>query len=396
VSVLDDVLVVSTRRSKHTTDSAVQLCEHKGIGHPDSICDGVAEAVARALCREYLARHGEIEHFNVDKALLVGGASTPRFGGGTVQVPMRLILAGRATPIDGMQLSDLVQQTARNYLTATLHCDAAWFEVECAIRPGSSTLRQSYAGGRAAAVANDTSIGAAYAPHSRLEQMTLRLAEILRSTAFRSRFAAAGQDYKVMGALVQGAMHFTVALAFVDRETFSVRHYFELKAEVVSYLEQLLGAPGSIALNTLDSAAAASEGDLYLTVTGLSAEQGDDGEVGRGNRINGLITPTRPMSLEAVCGKNPVGHVGKVYNVLAREIAREVSVSLPGISYASVQILSAIGRPIAQPQLIAIEIAAEGVPARVLKRKIHSLVEAQFQRLEEITHALINGQISLF
>ncbi len=33
--------------------------------------------------------------------------------------------------------------------------------------------------------------------------------------------------------------------------------------------------------------------------SGLSAETGDDGQVGRGNRVNGLITPNGPMSLEA-------------------------------------------------------------------------------------------------
>ena len=31
-----------------------ELCERKGIGHPDSVCDAVADACSRALCLYYL------------------------------------------------------------------------------------------------------------------------------------------------------------------------------------------------------------------------------------------------------------------------------------------------------------------------------------------------------
>ncbi len=54
-----------------------------------------------------------------------------------------------------------------------------------------------------------------------------------------------------------------------------------------------------------------------------SVEMGDDGATGRGNRGNCLITPMRPMSIEAIAGKNPVNHVGKIYNVIAQQVAEE-------------------------------------------------------------------------
>lgn len=75
-----------------------EICEHKGDGHPDSLCDGVADAVSQALCGAYLRAYGEIRHHNVDKALLIGGRSHPRFGG-DVEVPMRIIIAGCADPL---------------------------------------------------------------------------------------------------------------------------------------------------------------------------------------------------------------------------------------------------------------------------------------------------------
>jgi hypothetical protein len=62
--------VITQRAAASASDSAVEFCEHKGVGHPDSLCDGVAEAVSSALCRAYLAAYGQIQHYNVDKALL--------------------------------------------------------------------------------------------------------------------------------------------------------------------------------------------------------------------------------------------------------------------------------------------------------------------------------------
>ncbi|MFB6147348.1 MAG: methionine adenosyltransferase, partial [Candidatus Nanohaloarchaea archaeon] len=54
-----------------------ELVERKGIGHPDSICDGVAESVSRALCREYRDRFGKVLHHNTDEVQLVAGSSEP-------------------------------------------------------------------------------------------------------------------------------------------------------------------------------------------------------------------------------------------------------------------------------------------------------------------------------
>lgn len=78
-------------------DDSVEIVERKGLGHPDTICDALAEAFSRNLCREYLARFGSILHHNVDKALLCGGRSAPAFEGGAILSPIDIYLAGRAT-----------------------------------------------------------------------------------------------------------------------------------------------------------------------------------------------------------------------------------------------------------------------------------------------------------
>lgn len=78
----------------------VELVERKGKGHPDTICDAVAESVSLALCREYKAAFGRILHHNADKGMLVAGQTLPRLGGGRVVEPMRLARL-TANAVDG-------------------------------------------------------------------------------------------------------------------------------------------------------------------------------------------------------------------------------------------------------------------------------------------------------
>lgn len=163
---LDDMIIITYLPVKQRSASKPEICEHKGIGHPDSICDGVADAVSHALSREYLRAYGEVQHHNVDKALLVGGESAPRFGGGSLTVPIRLIVAGRASPLRGIDMPDFIVNAARDYLASTLRCDVKVFAIESAVRRGSASLRQVFSRGRSVRIANDTSFGAGFAPCS--------------------------------------------------------------------------------------------------------------------------------------------------------------------------------------------------------------------------------------
>ncbi len=391
----DANLLITFAAASAATAARTEICEHKGIGHPDSICDGVAEAVCQALCRAYLHTYGAVQHHNVDKALLEAGQSAPRFSGGRIVVPMRLIVCGRATEVPGVQLVDLVRAAAREYIGQTLRCDPSLFSIEPAVREGSAGLRQIFSRG-SVPLANDTSIGAGYAPYSVLERKVLELAEIMRSREFRDAFPAAGDDYKIMGVRVEQDLRFTIALAFLDREIGGVAGYFDLKAKVTRYLEEKASAPGAIGVNLLDDPGTSDESGIYLTVTGLSAEQGDDGQVGRGNRVNGLITPGRTMSLEATAGKNPIAHAGKLYNVLAHEMAAAICAQVEGIDEASVQILSMIGKPVTQPQLVSIEVVAAKAPDPHVTQRIEDVTRGWLGRVGEISQRLIEGKIRVF
>jgi len=134
----------------------------------------------------------------------------------------------------------------------------------------------------------------------------------------------------------------------------------------------------------------ADKGDsIYLTVIGSSIEAGDDGSVGRGNRVNGLITPFRPMTLEAAAGKNPVSHVGKLYSICSLLIANDIynEISVP----VNVYMLSRIGEKITNPRLVIVEtygkIMNEG--------KIKDIVDYHVEMLPELTYQIIEGKIAV-
>jgi len=375
----------------------VEICEHKGIGHPDTLTDGACEAAAVALARAYLSAFGEVLHFNVDKGLLIAGRSEPRFGGGRIVEPIKLIACGRASNPEGkLDIEAIVMEAVRAQLKASVRTGSDHFRLICEIKEGSESLKQLYASAGHARRANDTSFGIGYAPLSELERGVLSIAAVLKSREFQGAFPVAGDDFKIMGVRLGLAHSITVALALIDRHVRGVHEYFKIKQAIHRYLTQRFPRITQLSINALDDAEASSERGVYLTVSGLSAEMGDDGQVGRGNRVNGLITPGRPMSLEAAAGKNPVSHVGKIYNVLASAIAQQVCAEVPGVAEASVQLVSRIGEPIARPWVASVEIA----PVKRLTKSMMALVEAvvadRLDAVEGLTKQLIGGGTAVY
>ena len=343
----------------------IEIVERKGLGHPDTICDALAEALSVALSRFYLDRFGTILHHNVDKALLRGGAARPRFGGGEVLQPIELYLAGRATAAVGgvhVPLDELVLETSRDWLKRHVHRldPARHVRIHALLRPTSADLAHLYERRRAAPLANDTSFGVGYAPLDTLERVVLAVEHALNAPATKARHPEIGEDVKVMGVRTGEMIRLTVACALVSRHVADLDDYREKKAGIarlaIAAACEAGGGEVEAAVNTADGD---TESSVYLTVTGLSAEAGDDGQVGRGNRPNGLITPYRPMSLEAPAGKNPVTHVGKLYNLVADRIAHAIVTEVPAATEAYCWLLSRIGDPIDEPQVADLKLRLE-------------------------------------
>jgi S-adenosylmethionine synthetase len=383
----------------------VEVVERKGIGHPDTICDALAETLSRNLCREYQRRFGEILHHNVDKALLCGGRAAAAFGGGSVTAPISIYLAGRATAEVGgevVPISEIAVEGSRAWLKANLHAldPDRHIRIDAIVQHTSQDLQALFSrrGPRQIALANDTSFGVGYAPLSPLERLVLAIEKQVNGRNRALDRPAWGEDIKVMAIRSTDMVEITVACAMIGRFLANMEEYLEQKVQLEKLVRDLAiehGFPAcNVGVNTADSV---SSGSIYLTVTGTSAEAGDDGQVGRGNRVNGLITPCRPMSLEAAAGKNPVSHVGKIYNILARNIAEAIVAAVPEVESAQCLMVSRIGAPVTLPAKVQIKIATRnGVPIADLQERIEALVGDRIARIPELVSGFVAGSISVF
>jgi len=190
----------------------------------------------------------------------------------------------------------------------------------------------------------------------------------------------------------------TIACAIVDRYCKDIREYSEymslLNEEITAIAKKNTKRKVVVHVNTADDIKKKS---VFLTVTGTSAEMGDDGSVGRGNRCNGLITPNRPMSMEATSGKNPINHIGKIYNLLSTQMAQECVRKVDGIEEMYVRLLSQIGKPIDQPLVASVQVLPEcGVKLKDINAAIMEIIDSQLANVTTVTEKVIEGKLKTF
>jgi S-adenosylmethionine synthetase len=386
-------------------EQRVELVERKGTGHPDSICDAIAEQVSVALCQEYLATFERILHHNIDKGLLVAGVTQPRLGGGAVLQPMRLVFGDRATSEYKGKRIDVgaIAETAaldwlRQHLRFVDPAQQIIFQNE--LKLGSPELTDLFE--REVVGANDTSAAVGYAPLTETEQLVLAAERYLNSPACKHHFPEAGEDVKVMGCRRDRELTLTVALAFVDRFVPDSTSYFARKQAIGAALEAHLSPQLrtierlALHINTLDDPARGEAG-IYLTVLGTSAEGGDCGQVGRGNKVNGVIALNRPMGTEAAAGKNPVSHVGKIYTLLTHQIAGEIYRNVPGLREVYVWLCSQIGQPIDRPLVASAQLILQpGVQLAEIAPAVNTIIEQRLATIQEFTMQLARGELAVW
>ncbi|MDZ5812494.1 methionine adenosyltransferase [Halorubrum sp. AD140] len=400
---MDRNIQVSRLDRAAVEDQEVEIVERKGIGHPDSICDGIAESVSRALSQLYLDRVGKVLHYNTDETQLVAGRAAPAYGGGEVVEPIYVLIVGRATkeyegeqlPVDSTALA-----AARDYLAEAIPeleygTDVV---VDVKLGEGSGDLQDVFGEEtQQVPMANDTSFGVGHAPLTETETIVLE-AEHALNGPYHDEHPELGPDVKIMGKREGDRIDITVAAAMVDRHVDGLNGYDDAVDDVREFVTGIArdhtDREVHVDVNTADDY---DEGSVYLTVTGTSAEQGDDGSVGRGNRANGLITPNRPMSMEATSGKNPVNHIGKIYNLLSTRIAESVTAEVDGIRDLQVRLLSQIGRPIDEPHVADAQLVTEkGVAVGDIEAEVRAIVDRELADVTDVTRSVIDGDVSTF
>ena len=396
-----------------TPRGKIELVERKGIGHPDSVSDGLAETVSRALCKMYLKEFGTVLHHNTDETQIAAGRAAPRFGGGTIVDPTYILLVGRATtevmdtktgllelPCKPTALKAATEYMRKTFPNIDVESDII---LDAKLGMGSDDLTGVYK--TSGVLANDTSFGVGYAPYSITDQLVLKTEEYINSKQFKKMLPETGQDVKVMGSRVDNKLTMTVACAMVDR-------YIADKSHYKSAIEEMYRKVEANALNIIDKAGEdldfkleINTGDnyknnvYYLTVTGLSQEMGDDGSVGRGNRCNGLITPYRPMSMEATSGKNPITHIGKLYNVMSKLIADDIAKKVSPEVEVKVRILSQIGKPVSQPLNCSVQMVSLVEDKNKLskwKAEANQIAYDWLDDVDKVTEMIINGKVRTF
>ncbi len=405
-------ITINTIDRKPISELNVELVERKGLGHPDYIADASAEAVSRALSNYYLERYGVILHHNVDKVLVVGGQANPRFGGGDVIQPIYILVAGRMTtevrtttgvekvPV-GTIIITAIKDWIRNnfrFLDPDKHVI-----IDYRVGAGSTDLVGIYELGVKAAkipLANDTSIGVGFAPLTDTERLVLETERLLNSREFKAKLPEVGEDVKVMGLRIGKDVKLTIAAAIISSLVKDKDHYLNVKEEIKDKVLDLATkvVPNLTVDVTVNAADNPEHGIFYLTVTGTSAEHGDDGATGRGNRANGLITPMRPMTMEATAGKNPVSHIGKLYNVLANRIAERIYGEVKGLREVYVYLLSQIGKPINEPLIANVEILPEPnvTLSGEIRNEINGIVSEELDNITSLTELVVKSKVSLF
>jgi len=386
----------------------VELVERKGTGHPDFIADSASEEASRRLSLYYLKNYGVILHHNLDKTLVVGGQAVPRFKGGEVVQPIYIIVSGRATTevktesgVESVPVGTIIIEAVKDWLRNNFRYldPERHVVVDYKVGKGSADLVGIFQASKGVPLSNDTSFGVGFYPYSTLENLVYSTERLLNSKEFKAKVPEVGEDVKVMGLRKGKDIELTIAMAVISKLVSDVNNYLAVKEEVKQAVLDLASkiAPSYNVKVNVNTGDRVDKGILYLTVTGTSAEHGDDGMTGRGNRASGLITPMRPMSLEATAGKNPVNHVGKMYNVLANVIAKKVVEQVKDVKSAQVEILGQIGRPIDDPLITNVQIHTySGQLTADIRREIEGIADEQLARVTKLTEDILEGRAQLF
>lgn len=379
--------------------SPYEAVERKGIGHPDTLCDAIAELASRRYSEAVYKKIGRLPHHYFDKVMLMGGAVDMGLGHGELIEPYRVIFAGKVTRKVGdieLPVTEIITDAAKEVLTSTLHnFDPDRHLVvmdELRDYQGPAKKRPRYQPENAEAmpvldqkgrVSNDVNLCTGFYPLTRTEQVTLVTEKHLNSKEYKAKHPYTGMDIKVASVRVGDDIEVTVNMPFIAPLVSSMDEYKklskELAAELRGFYDKNEFSDVRLTFNPQDVS-----GLPYLSVTGSVADTGDVGVVGRGNRSNGLITPMRPMSIEAVSGKSPIDNTGKMYGITATRIS-EAIYKAAGY-WNNVTIVTFRDRALDDPAYVLVSLDASDSKAET---KIRPVVEECLAKVPGLTEELI-------
>lgn len=409
-------IIFKSVSEKNINDREVEIVERKGLGHPDTICDSIAEEISVEYSKYCLEKFGCVLRHMIDKISVTGGLTKVKFGGGELLIPAKVHLKGRFTASVG-DVQIPYQEISEKVIYRYFECvydgfskDQIVIENNTHFSPGpgiifnenndsknerkaffvdqtNETIKYHSNGLRS----NDTSTAVCYYPPSNLEKIIIETEKYLNSQEFKAHYSFVGTDIKVMGKREGKSIFLTLCVPLISKYVTDLADYHDKLATVKSLIEEKLAGYGetytiSVDLNTRDQD---QKDDLYMTLLGSALESGDEGSVGRGNRVHGVIPFTRNFTMEAACGKNPVYHIGKLYTAFAYTIAKMIyeEYKLENTVY----ITSQIGRSLSDPWIIYVEITGELEEEQ--KEALNERISDLFNAPEAMTNSILAKEI---
>lgn len=410
---------IYVNKKKNIDNQNFEVVETKGKGHPDNICDTLAEKISANYSNYCLENYGIILRHMIDKLSVLGGGSKVKFNGGEMISPIKILVNGRFTDIHNNQKIDymkIVNETIKkyfhelfpmidiekdlliidnthhnegpgvvyNYDDTTKNERVKFFEVV-----NDEDLSRHNNHNRC----NDTSTTVSYYPMSKLEKTVLNIEQLLNSDNYKKLKPWVGNDIKVMGIRKEKEIEITSCVPLISKYVKDIEDYKEKLSEVKKDIEneikkQFKNCDIMIYLNTRDDY---ENNDLYMTLTGSAVESGDEGAVGRGNRSRGVIPFSRNFSMEAACGKNPVYHTGKLFTAIGDIISQKIyeKYKVENTVYCT----SKMGDSISNPWNISVELNKKLSKEQL--DDINDMINEIIEKHEEITKEIINDKIKL-
>ncbi|MFQ6023913.1 MAG: methionine adenosyltransferase [Acidiferrobacterales bacterium] len=98
-----------------------------------------------------------------------------------------------------------------------------------------------------------------------------------------------------------------------------------------------------------------------------------------------------------MAGKNPVTHVGKLYDIAARTIANALVDELPEVTEAGCALVSQIGKPVNEPQIFDLDVRTVA-DQRIadMAPQVRKIACAKLEGMTTLWQRVLKGEVSLY
>lgn len=372
----------------------LEIVERKGIGHPDTLADGIAEKISDDYSRYCLEKFGAVLHHNVDKVCVMGGLiKIYDWGSAKMVKPIRVLVNGRISPAFNnakIPLEDIFEKAINLQLKKILpHLDIEkWVKIIDESTSYSKNPRWFNPVSlddlpeHKLARANDTSTVIGYWPLTPTEELTLEMENFFYRSDRDPKYKFIGHDIKVMVTRKKKQIDVTLCVPFIVNETPNYNFYKE-KVEFISeslldIAKKHLGKHFKVKMYVNNHYRSIKKGNIkkiegyYCNVSGSALDYGEEGVVGRGNNRRGIIPSFRTYTMEAAWGKNPAYHVGKVLGLVVDTLAKNIALQYN--CQAQVIAITRIADPLFSPHNLLVS-TSKKINSRSLKEIILATLE---------------------